>query len=760
MPTTARRRKTRSALCLALAAANAAAHAAEPARPPQPLPEVQVVDTAPLPGIGVPLEFVPANVQTVGPSSLSRRNGENLPDLLNIDLGSVNINDTQGNPYQPDVNFRGFAASPILGTPNGLSVFVDGVRANEAFGDTVNWDLIPRAAIAGITVLPGSNPVFGLNTLGGALVVTTKNGVDHPGTVMRAAGGTFSRQSYEIESGGSSGRADWFVTGAQYSDGGWGAHNPSRVNQWFAQGGWRGEATRLHATATWADTRLSGNQTLPLSMFGDPQQAYTYPDTTANRLAAVNLRVEQALGSALQLTAQTYYRAVQTRALNSNVNDDYDPLLPVGPGNQPAFNAFNNINDNRWGATLQLSGSGRLGGRANTLLGGLNYDRSGVRFTQFEQEAALQPDRNTVSSEPETLQTSLHAVTRQYAAYASDTLALTERVHLTAAGRYNHATVELNDQLGTALNGEHRFSRFNPAAGMTWNPRPALTVYGGYNEGMRIPTPVELTCADPAAPCSLPNAFAADPPLKAVIAKTWEAGARGRLDEHTRWNAAVFRTTLDNDIQFISSGGGATNAGYFQNVGTTRREGLELGLDHTAGRWTLAARASHVNATFESPFVINSPNNSSAQALLCATCTDIQVRPGNRLPGIPRDLLKLRADYRANENLRAGASLYAASGLYARGDENNADRNGLVPGYTVVNLDARWRIERNLTVVGAVNNLFNRQYQTYGVLGQNVFTAPGGQFDFTGATFRSEQFRTASPTRSLWVGLSYRFGGR
>lgn len=743
----------------ALAAVAAAAGAAEPAPRTQTLPEVQVIETTPLPGLGMRLDQVPGNVQYIGSDQMSGQNAGNLSDLLNMNLGSVNINDTQANPFQPNVNFRGFTASPILGTPNGVSVFVDGVRANEAFGDTVNWDLIPRAAIAGITVLPGSNPVFGLNTLGGALSITTKNGFDHAGTVLRASGGAFSRQTYEIESGGHRDRADWFVTGTSHDDNGWGAHNPSRVNQWFAQTGYHGDKTRLHASMTYADTRLAGNQALPLSMFNDSLQAYTYPDTTANRLGLLNLRAEHDLGAASKVSLQTYYRAVRTRAYNSNINGNFNTAAAAGTGNQPAFNAFNNTDDRRQGAALQYTGNANLAGRKNSLTTGLNYDRSNIKFAQLNQEAPLDADRNTVSNEAVTLRTSLRAQTRQFGLYATDTLALTDQLHLTASGRYNHATLELRDQIGSALNGDHHFSRFNPAVGLTWNPRQAMTIYGTYNEGMRIPTPVELTCADPNAPCSLPNAFAADPPLKAVVAKTFETGARGRLGERTGWSAAIFRTQLNDDIQFISSGGGATSAGFFQNIGTTRREGLELGLDHSIGRFEFSARYSHVNATFRSPLVLNSPNNSSARAISCPTCNDIQVLPGNRMPGIPRDLLKLRAEYRAGETLRGGVSIYAASGQFARGDENNLDVNGQVPGYVFVNLDGRYRISRNLELIGRVNNLFNRQYQTFGLLGQNVFTAPGNQFDYSGASYRAEQFRAASAPRAAWLGLNYRFSG-
>ena len=724
------------------------------------LPEIQVVDTLPLSGIGVPLNQVPANVQSVTNDELSRQPGANLSDFLNLNLGSVNINDTQGNPFQPNVNFRGFAASPVLGTPQGLSVYVDGVRVNEAFGDTVNWDLIPKSAISSMTLLPGSNPVFGLNTLGGALTINTKNGFQDPGTELRVSGGSFGRQLYEFESGGHGERADYFVTANLFDDKGWGQHNPSRVNQLFAETGYRGDSTQLQASFTYADTKLSGNQALPLSFLNDFTQAYTFPDVTANRLAFFNMKGSHAPSEQTQIAANVYYRSVTTSVFNSNISNNYNTGLPPGPGNQPAANAVNDIGDSRFGGSLQLTALGDLARRKNNLTVGFSYDRGNIDFMQFNQEAPIAPDRGTASTANLVLQTRLHAATNYIGLYATDTYALSEKTHLTVSGRYNRATLDMQDQLGTALNGNHSFQRFNPSIGLTHNPTNTLTAYATYNEGMRIPTPVELTCADRSAPCSLPNAFSADPALNAVVSKTWEAGARGRWGQDFAWNAAIFRADLDNDIQFISSGGGATSTGYFQNVGTTRREGLELGLDDKAGPFALSARYSYISATFRTPLVLNSPNNSAALPILCPTCTDIQVMPGNRLPGIPHHLLKLRADYRVGDSLSAGMNLYVASGQYARGDENNLDVNGAVPGYAFVNLDARYKLARNWDVLAVINNVFNRQYQTFGVLGQNVFTRPGQAFDNSGASFRMEQFRTAAPPRAAWIGITYRFSAK
>lgn len=723
---------------------------------PLTLPPVEVVGVTILPGIGTPLNQVPANVQTLGARDVGSQRALNVSDALNRSAGSVNINDTAGNPFQHDVNFRGFTASPQLGTPQGLSVFVDGVRVNEVFGDTVNWDLIPNAAISSITVIPGSNPVFGLNTLGGALNVLTKSGLTNPGTSIRVNGGSFGRRALEFETGGRSDRVDYFVTGNVLRESGWGDHNPSRVEQLFAKTGFHEAGTDVDLSMTLANNRLEGNQTLPLSLSDSFRQAYSWPDHQTNRLAFVNLKAAHHFSDDLLLEAGAYYRKLKTYVLNSNVNNNYDPAMPLGLGNQPTGNAINQIDQYRLGALLQLTSLAKLAGHMNHLVVGASVDGGRTEFTQSNQEAGSL--RNTTSNSSIVLATALHAKATSTGAFVSENFGIDDKTFLTVSGRYNHATVKLDDQLGTALNGEHAFNRFNPAIGIAYNPTTSLTAYASYNEGMRVPTPVELTCADPNAPCSLPNAFSSDPALRPVISKTLELGLRGRLVPWIGWSAAVFRTELQDDIQFISSGGGATSAGYFQNVGQTRRQGLELALDGKLSQITFSAHYTYVNATFQSPLILNSPSNSTAGPLSCPTCTDIQINPGDRIPGIPRHILKLGGEYAFRAKGSIGANLVAQSSQYARGDANNQDVNGPVPGFAVINLDARFRFAQGWELFANVHNLFDRRFSTFGTLGQNVFTGPGNSFDTTGSTWRNEQFRSAGAPRGVWIGLAYRFG--
>ena len=383
--------------------------------------------------------------------------------------------------------------------------------------------------------------------------------------------------------------------------------------------------------------------------------------------------------------------------------------------------------------------------------------RMGIeRFVQQLQPANFAPDRATVASGPFATATDVDLRNDYYGLFVTDTVTLSEQWGVTLGGRYNRARIVIGDRSGgdAALDGTHTFSRFNPALGVTYNPSTAVTAYAGYNEGMRAPTPIELTCADPSAPCKLPNQFLADPPLAKVVAKTFEGGARGKLGAHASWSIAAYRTDLRDDIQFIASGSGAANAGYFQNVGRSRRQGVEANGAARIGDWTFDVRYNHIDATYRSAFVASSPNNSSADA-----AGAIGVRPGNRIPAVPRDSMKLRAEYAAGEQFAVGINVVYASAQYALGDENNQDVHGRLPSYAVVHLDARHQASADLQFFMQIANLFDRRYQSIALLGANVFTGPGGSFGPAhGVDPVAEQFRAPGAPRGIWVGLRYSFG--
>ncbi len=723
------------------------------------MPTVEVVGTTPLPGLGTPTRDVPANVQIYTSRDLSGQRQTNITDYLEQNPTSLTSNAAQGNPFQPDISFRGFTASPLLGTPQGVSVFQDGVRVNEPFGDVVNWDLIPQSAVASIQLIPGSNPAFGLNTLGGALAVYTKSGARYPGGGLELSGGSFGRRSAQAEWGGERGSLDYFVTGNYFDDHGWADHNPSTVRQLFSKVGWQDEKTDLDVSLTAADNRLQGTQTLPLSFLDDIRQAYTFPDENTNKLALLTVKGSRFLSGNALLGGNVYYRRYETHAFSSNVNDNFGEV-DAGTGLVDDVQATNDtsvIDQDGYGAGAQLVLTGEPAGLRNQLTLGASADLGHARFTQHSQDAQFTPDRGTVGIDDFMLATDAGTRSRYYGLFATDTLHLNPLWTLTVSGRYNHARIEIDDRTGTAplLNGAHSYSRLNPAVGVNFNPTPRLTAYASYNQGARAPTAVELTCADPGAPCKLPNDFLADPPLHQVISRTVEIGARGAAGKIWHWSAAAYQTRLSDDIQFISSSAGATNAGYFANIGTTRRQGTEISLEAHGAPVSVAVRYSYLEPTFRSAFLENSPANSSADA-----DGSIQVEPGDTIPGNPRHALKVRVDYAVTPSFSVGTNLLATSGVYARGDENNEDVHGRLPGYALVNVDARYRASKAFEVFARVNNVFDRRYFNFGVVGENFFTGPGRTFGPTaGADPVAEQFRGPGVPRGAWVGVRYSIGG-
>ncbi len=714
------------------------------------LAPVIIVGTTPLLGLGTPLSQVPANVQTVRARDLDRQHRATLADYFEKNLPSVDINEAQGNPYQTDVNYRGFTASPLLGTPQGLSVFVDGVRVNEPFGDVVNWDLIPEAAIDTMQLIPGSNPTYGLNTLGGALVITTRNGKTTPGGEAELTAGSWGRKTAQIQQGGTLGaHLDYYFTANAANDNGWAAHNASRVRQAFGKLRYTDADTTLAVSAGGADNTLEGAQALPRSFLGNPSQPYTFPDRNRNSVGYLTLSGDRALNDTFQLSGNAYYRHYRNGNLSSNTNSDFGTADATGAiDTLQGTNQQSVVTTDSYGANLQLTTLGTIAGHDNQLVTGVSADIANSRYTAALQDAFFNDQREAIGIGGFAPQTDAKTRSANYGIYLSDTFSLSKQWTLTLAGRYNWSSAQIGDASGTQpqLDGRHVFSRFNPAAGINWNPTPAFTTYVTYNEGMRVPTAIELACADPSAPCSLPNDFLSDPALKPVISKTFEIGARGKLGDATSWSAAVYRTSLNDDIQFIGSAGSAQ--GFFQNVGTTRRQGIELAGRTQFGGLGIGASYSYVDATYRTAWTEHSASNSSADA-----SGDITVKPGDKVPGIPAHTFKLRADYSATPKWDVGGNLTYRGSIFARGDENNADTHGRIAGYFLIDLDTTYRMTKQLQVFARVTNLLDKRYASFGVLGANVFNGPNHTFD--GANPVNEQFVGVGAPRGMWVGLRY-----
>jgi outer membrane receptor protein involved in Fe transport len=757
---------------------------------PATLGEVLIIANTPLPGFGLPLTQIPANVQTATGQDLQNAQVNDVAHYLSDRFMGVNVSDSADNPFQLDINYHGFTASPLVGTPEGLSVYVDGVRVNESFGDTVNWDLIPESAIAGVALISGSNPVFGLNTLGGALSIQTKSGHDDPGTQFEAYGGSFGRRSFQLQTGGSRGPFDYFVTGTYFHETGWRDISTSQVYQIFGKAGYQTATTNLHLSYTYADTDLFGNGAIPQSMYDyRKEQSYT-PDITQNLLHFANLTATQNLSEHLLLSGNAYYRRLATASNNGSDNGDYlndnypgpaiDCGAPLSDGASLDYctNAVSEVSrlvQRSTGAALQLTDTADLFGKANQVIAGAAYGASENTFVQsflygFFDERHLLDYVQSPFNAPTAI--SVSGSDRISGVYLTDTFSPSTYFHMNIAARYNRNTETVNgysvdtdlgdfgDGYGEAspVTGDHVYSRLNPAIGFTYTPGGGTTYYVNYNEASRAPTVIELGCSNPDLPCGLPNDFASDPNLEQVVARTFEVGLRGNLaDQRLRWSADAFRTVNTDDIQFIAT---TTNSGYFANVGDTRRQGMDLALGGSEGKlhWNLSY--SLVQATFQSDFAVSAESNSTADAN-----GNILVRAGDRIPLIPRHTGKLTVDYQFTPKLNVGGGVVVTSGSYLHGDENNANQaggtngegryimgSGRIGGYAVINLQGTYHFSPHFDVFARCANLLNREYGTAGFLTTNTFN-PNGTYRFDPATWTNENAVSPGAPFAVWAGI-------
>jgi outer membrane receptor protein involved in Fe transport len=692
---------------------------AEPATSSHPvdvfeLPEVEVIGTTPLGTTGLELKKIAGNVQSIEDEEMQRHEAFGLTDFMNRRLESVNINDTQNNPYQPDISYRGFTASPLLGTPIGLSVYQDGVRVNEPFGDTVNWDLVPQVAIASMEVVPGSNPLFGLNTLGGALSIRTKSGFSHPGYRAQASGGSYGRQAYQAEAGGSKGNFDWYFAGNMFRDNGWRPYSPTNVNQAFGKIGWENDRTDVDLSFSFADNNMQGVGPTPQNLLQQNWSAiYTAPDVTTNTLYFFNLKGSHKLTEELQLTGNVYNRNNNSNSLNSNTENCGTPCILT-----EAIGSFQatQTKQNGTGVNLQLTSDYKILSHDNQLVVGGGYNAGDTHFSVAAQDAVFTPTFFEVATTPLTTNVMIKGQNTYSNIFATNTFSVFDWLHANASVNWMQAQVQTVDQMGSALNGKNTFTRVNPSAGLTFNPLDAFslktpfkefTTYFNYNEGFRAPTAVELSCADPAAPCTLPNSFVSDPPLQPVVSHTLEVGARGTFNETLKWNFALYQTQNTNDILFLNSPGSVVN-GYFHNVGATQRQGAELGLSGLALKslnWYMSY--GFVDATYQTTAELSN-------ALGKETIT-----PGSRIPSIPQNTIKFGAEYEVFHNWFLGGDLQHVSSQFARGDDQNIYPQ--IPNYTVVNLNARYVVTKNIELFAMGRNILDNHYASFGQLGQNFF---------------------------------------
>ena len=752
------------------------------------LKEVQVVNTSPLPGIGIEKNKLPYEVQTFDSATLRQGNSLNLSEYLTENLNGVNVNDIQGSPYQSDVTYRGFRASATLGAAQGLSVYLDGVRVNEAFGDVVNWDMFPEVAFDNVTLVPGSNPIYGLNTLGGALAFTTKSGLTTQGNELGVSFGSFGRTKIDLTHGSKS--ADgWhrFIAGSAFNEQGWRDESAGSLQNLFVKVG------RTQSDSNWDVSFLSGNSKLmgngltPSTNYAgldetsssgvdglyerNRKAVYSYPDETKNTTNLLTFNVQRVLDANTELSATAYVRRSTQNRIGGDVECEDD-----------GENGCDSFDD---GTEDEIEGEIRRSATSQTSYGlaanvtkiwdahqvtaGAALDKSKSSYSSTEQGCTLDATtRNVSTTDCSAAADNTAAVTGNTTSvgiYLADTLTLSPATHVTFAGRYNRSTVSNTltdyydtnneDDWGTgvvAAKETFTYKKFNPSLGLTHKLNDSMTFFGNVGQSNRVPTVMELGCADSTNPCQLPTGLQADPFLEQVVSRTIEVGMRWKNERNYALAVSAYSTNNKNDILFTPVSAGL---GYFDNFSKTRYQGVDLNASKSWGAWSLRTQYSYLYATYQDTMSLMSGDRT------------MSITSGTRMAGLPMNTLKLHLDWRMNDQLRLGASTISTSKLITQGNEDGlvgidddaapASADASIKGYTLLNLSATYKAEKGLEFFAKINNALNKRYETYGLIAANNFALDGSTLNNTDGEQTVAKFVAPGASRSLWLGMRYKF---
>jgi iron complex outermembrane recepter protein len=763
---------------------------AQTATPPTPgaaiaLPTVDVVATSPLPGGGEDADNIPGMVQTVPAADFARTNSPSVTDTLQQQIPGAVAIDVNGNDFAQDLRFRGFVASPIQGTPQGLAVYQNGIRLNEAFGDTVNWDLISPQSIYRAEVFT-NNPAFGLNALGGAVSLQMKNGFLWQGLNTQIMGGSYGRASGLFEYGKQVDDYGLYITGDMTHDDGWRYFSPSSIYRLYGDLGYRTPGNELHLIASGANSNVGIIGATPILLIdSDYRSVFTSPQFSLNQTASVAFTGKFDINPDWTIQSNFYLRLFKQTHVDGNDASIADCGLPGPPTGQlcdtdngsfiidtkgqivPSTGSPNPfpygvidrtfVHGNTVGTLLQATDTGKILGQDNYLNFGASVDRSWLSYSAYATLAVILPNFIDVNgsipgggeivqdqSLTDIITTYLTGTTTYYGLFALDTFNIAPGLDFSAGARLNVAEITTRDATGSQpqLNSSFTFTRLNPVVGLTFKVSPSVTAYTGYSEANRAPTPLELDCSSPTRPCVLASTLIADPPLEQVVSHTIEAGFRGNqaipASGTIGWKAGYYRTESTSDIIQLASI--VLGTGFFTNVPETLHQGFEAQANLSIGALSGYINYAYVDATYQFNGLLSSPFNPFADAN-----GNIIVHPGDHIPGIPRQQFKVGGDYAFTPEFKAGFDVLVVDSQYYVGDDSN--QNPQLPPYWVANLHASYQLTKNVQFFGLINNLFNNHYLVFGTFFDQT---TDGQFAGNPVNFVSNP-RTVTPGQPIAI---------
>lgn len=747
---------------------------AQAAQAQQALPEIQVIANTPLQGSGVDRDKVPSTVTTINAEDFQRSYSQNVTDTLFQRVPGVSLSDPNGNNSQQEIRYRGFAASPLQGTPQGLAVYMNGVRVNEAFGDTVNWDLIPTNAIETANIYT-NNPIFGLNALGGAVSMQMKNGFTYQGFDADIQAGSFGRTQGSVQYGVQKDNWSAYFAAQGLTDDGWRQSSPTKLGRFYGDIGYRDDKSEFHLFGSIASSSFGVAAATPIQMLArDWSSVYTTPQTTNNDVGLIGLNAKTALTDTWSLQGNLYGRFFRQSHVDGNdadvercsnsssyaghlcLEDDGfqrpDPFTgaaalafrnqfaildqnnqpipcPPGSGNTCSPVPYGTIDrtntqSNTFGGSLQATNDDKINGHGNHFVVGGSIDRGSTDFNANSTLGYIYPDlvvgiNPAIPGNGSIIHTlgnvgytpvGIHSTNTYYGLFASDTFDITERLAATAGVRYNIADISVRDMLGTSPD-LNSDSRFSRI-----NPMAGLT----YKIAPWI-TAYGGYSESNRAPTPL-ELGCANPAVPCLLESFLVSDPPlKQVVGHTY--EAGFRgksALLDGNIEWKaglfrtdSDNDIITLASFIQGRGYYQNvpQTRRQGVELSAEYKSSRWMIYAGYSYIDATYRFNG-TLSSPNNPMADDDGNIFVTSGNHIPGIPQHQFKAGAEYRVTPEWKVGADLIAVGSQYYVGDD--ANQNQKLPGYAIVNLHTSYDVTKNVTLFAVVNNLFNNKYALYG----------------------------------------------
>ena len=677
------------------------------------LPVVEVIGsvlpiTGPAVGSGVP-----ARISLVAGEGIDAWEPRLLSDALAAQPG-ISLYDDLGSPFKPTLVTRGFTASPVVGLPQGVSVFLDGVPVNEPDAGQVNFDLLPLEHVRRVELLSGTASLLGPNSLGGAINLVTRRGDGAPAGEVELSGGSYDRFSGEGSLTGLARGWRYYAGGGHERERGWRQLTSARLSNGFVNVGRFGARAGGGLQAFVASSEAETAGSLPASLRAvrpdSNLSAGDFEDLRQYHLAAHGYaRLGGGRGS-----ARAWFRRHTAERFNVNQIDDPDVR---------GFSRNRTLGASVDWELARALGAGTLGVRVG---GGGSLNGVGIRL--FAER--IDPGQTTDVESP----------IKKLDAYALSDYRI-GRATLSGGLRYDVVRVPFRNRLRPERDTTSSFRRLSPRGGVSVDVARGLSLYASAGQSFRAPAVIELACADPEEPCPLPFALGDDPPLDPVVATTYEVGgqlARGPLV----LSASAYRTAVRDDIFLFpyvdeDEPEGSTIDGYFANIARTRREGGELASRLLFARGhALHASYAYTRATFQTEAEIFSIREAEGG--------ENETEPGDRLPLVPDQTLTVGGSLSLPARLTAGADVRYTGERWLRGDE--ANETSPLAGYWTADLRAGYALGP-WEVQAIVRNVLDRKYDAFG--GFNINQGGGGAV---------ERFLTPGMPRTVQVVLRRGWG--